>query len=361
MQDVIPPTPGNAEVIDAFEKALVRAKGGLARAAAIVFCEYQGADVMYAGDVDARAQVMYGCNLLNHLILTGTSNHVQHTGANAPPANLWKYDLTTDPICFDFLPWLVTAEMTRRREQCIDPLKIAFVRNPNSLMQITDEKWAFFHNVMRPVLKLFNATEDEKACQGRHANFVGLRDISIAAKNGEPVPQMEIPKESDEAVKHFLRGSKPVTLTLREMDRYAQRNSDIDEWMKFARWLEHKGEDVIIVRDTSKADEPIESYRTFPESSKNILTRAALYENAKCNCFVANGPFGLACYSQVPWLMWALVNDEQPDGFNRPDYWNKFMGLNEHMQLPWSSDKQKMVFKRDKFDNLRAAYEELAL
>jgi hypothetical protein len=364
MRDVKATTPGNAEVIAGLQVALDRAKSGIARACALVFCEHQGADVMYMGDVDARAQIMYGCNLLNHLILTGTSNHVNHAQGSdkGPPANLWKYDLTCDPMCFDFLPWLVTAEMARRQEQAPGPLKLAFVRNPNALMKIDDSKWQFFHNVMRPILKMFNAVESEEAVHGRHAPFVGLRTIADRYNRGEMVPQIEVPAIAMGSMQAYLKGRKPVTITLRELpNRYEQRNSDVEEWLKFARWLTRKGEDVIILRDTVVAGEALDGFETFPEASRDIVTRAALYESAKCNTFVANGPWGLANYSKVPWLLFAIVDNNQPDGFNRPEYWDMFMGLNEQHQLPWATDKQKIIFARDKFDNLRGAYEELRL
>jgi hypothetical protein len=362
MQDVEVKTPGNAEVIAGLEAALIRAKTGMARAAAIVFCEFQGADVMYMGDVQARAQVMYGCSLLNHLIITGTTNHLHHIDSlSAPAANLWKYDISSDPICFDFLPWLVTAEMVRRREGAPAPLKIAFCRNPNSLLKITDDRWAFFNNVMRPILPLFGAVEDQAAVNGRHADFVALREISAAFMRGETVPTVQVPEQTRRDMEGKLAGRRPVTLTIREKLEYEQRNSNLDEWRKLAKWLTRRGEDVIVVRDTVKAHEPFDEFETCPEASIDVLKRAALYESAKCNFYVANGPWGLAQYSKVPWLMFVEVNNEQPDGFNQPEYWRLFMGVGKEKQIPWATPQQRIVYARDTFDNMRAAYEELHL
>jgi hypothetical protein len=363
MQDVEVKTPGNAEVIAGLEAALARAKTGVARAAAIVFCEYAGADVMYMGDVQARAQVLYGCTLLNHLIITGTSNHLHHTTGSPqnPAANLWKFDLTADPICFDFLPWLVSAEMTRRREGAPAPLRVAFVRNPNSLVTIEESKWKFFHNVIRPVLSLFGAVEDEAAAVGRHADFVAYKDISKWHQAGEEVPVITVPDMAKDKMDKRLKGRTPVTITLREMDRYEQRNSDIDEWKRFARWLKARGEDVIVVRDTAKAGLPFDRFEICPEASEHIHARAALYAKAKCNLFVANGPWGLAEFSKVPWLMFCMVDEAQVEGFNRPDYWKTFMGMTETGQVPWATPQQRIVYKRDRFQHLCAGYEALQL
>src|SRR5262249_13756503 len=136
MRETEPVVPGNEQVVDGLQKALARAQTGIAKCVALIFCEHAGADVMYLGDVSARAQVVYGCELLNHLLATSSSMNVRRMDETRS-ASLVKYALTADPICFDFLPWLVTADMRRRQEQQPGPLKVAFVRHPTSLAPVT--------------------------------------------------------------------------------------------------------------------------------------------------------------------------------------------------------------------------------
>ena len=158
-----------------------------------------------------------------------------------------------------------------------------------------------------------------------------------------------------------LDGRRPVTITLREGAGFAHRNSDMEAWQKFGRWLSRKGESVIIVRDTINADKPLANFDICSDASLDLHKRAALYRHAKCNCFVTNGPWGLAYFTKVPWLTFASIDDEQPEHFNRPAWWNMFMGLTHEKQLPWATAQQRIIYKRDTFDNLRGAYEELGL
>ena len=360
MQNISEPVPGNQQVIDGLLQAVERARNGMARCAAIIFCEHGGADVMYLGDVNARPQVVYGCTLLNQILVSSTSMNVRPM-EETRSASLVKYDLSGDPICFDFLPWLVSAEIRRRIEGAPAPLKVAFVRHPTSLTSITDQKWKFLNNVMRPMLELFGAVESGDAANGRHEEFLGLKPISEAYLSGVPVPQMQVPAEAMTRMADALNGRKPVTITLRESGAFAHRNSDLGEWDKFATWLSRQGEDVVIVRDTAKATELFGNFDICPEASVDLHMRAALYKQAKCNCFVTNGPWGLAYFTEVPWLMLASIDDSQPEAFNRPKWWQDFMGLNGDRQLPWASPQQRIVYDKDSFEVMKKAWLDLKL
>jgi hypothetical protein len=362
MREIEHVVPGNKECIAGLEKVMERARNGMVRCISVVFCEGAGADVMYLGDVEARPQVVYGCNLMIQMLVTSTSMNVRPMDETRP-ANLVRYDVTADPICFDFLPWLVTAEMRRRQEGAPAPLKVAFVRNPASLAPLTEAKWQFFAKVMRPCLELLGAEESQEAQNGRHEDFVGLREIAKLARSGIEVPHIKVPDEQMNAMREQLGNKKPVTITLREKrGAFDHRNSDLAEWDKFAVWLSRKkGEHVVVVRDTEYATETFGNFDICPDASKDLLMRAALYEQSKCNMFVTNGPWGLAQYSDVPWLMFASIDKDQPEVFNRPEWWDQFMGLNEDRQLAWAGPQQRIVYKRDTFENMRDAYEQLRL
>lgn len=374
MREIDHPVPGNAEVVDGLIKAAERASGrkvivtderlstsgGLAKAVAMVFCEEGGADCMYLGDIQARAQVVYGCELMKHMLVTSTSMNVRPLTPTIT-ADFVKYDLTSDPICFDFVPWMVTAEMRRRQEGAPGPLKVAFVRHPGSLAPVTDQKWQFFLNVIRPSMELFGAVEDAAAANGRHEEYCGLREIALMHKGGIEVPKIKVPEPAMQAIRNRLGNRNPVTLTLREGPSYQHRNSDVEEWDKLAQWFSREGEDVIVVRDTARASEPFGPFEICPEASQNLHMRAALYEQSKCNLFVTNGPWGLAYFGSKPWLTFATITDDQPEGFNRPEWWGRYMGLNEDKQLPWATPQQRIVYENDKFENMKAAYKALQI
>ena len=152
-----------------------------------------------------------------------------------------------------------------------------------------------------------------------------------------------------------------MTITLREMDRFVHRNSNIEAWCAFGRWLEARGEQVIFMRDTAKADEPLPGFKTFPAGSKNAFMRAALYEQAKCNMFVSNGPIGWSLFGSRPWLAFHTVADDEPSECNTPAWWARFQGIVPPEQYPWSGPQQRLVYADDSFENLCAAWEDLRL
>jgi hypothetical protein len=348
---------GNSLVVAGLEKAVERAKGGTVRAVAIIFCEHQGVDIVLTGDEKAHAPISLGADLLKHVIINSVIN-VQHLGTTQPPANLARYDFATDPICFDFVPWLVTAEMVRRRANIPPPLRVGFTRSAAALREETAYKRQFIERVIKPSLALFGAIEDMSAgTLGRRTDYVGLRDIARACREGEEVPRIRVPPTSLAEAARKLGGRPPVTLTLRETESaHVNRNSSIEDWMMLAHWLRERGEHVIVVRDTAAAREPFADFETWPEASEDLHTRAALYESARLNMFSLNGPWGLAYFGSRPWLTFAVVDDDQED-CNTPAWWQAFMGLNADKQLPWAGPAQRIVYARDSFEEMRAAFE----
>src|SRR6185436_290868 len=112
------------------------------------------------------------------------------------------------------------------------------------------------------------------------------------------------------------------------------------------------GEDVIFVRDTAKADEPIEGIETSPRASRDFLYRAALMFSARANMFVANGPSLLAWYSDVPFLNFKLLCPEEPEwGPGKPAFWHRH-GMAPGDQLPWTAPTQRLVWEEDELKNI---------
>jgi len=351
---------GNEKVLEGLYKAIERTNKGLVRAMGIQLCEHHGVESSYWGDENAKAEIVFGCRTLEFMIISSTAK-LQPTD---PDLSMAQYDIGLHPICFDIIPWLATVEMARVRAGAPAPLKMCFVRTTNSLVHLTPERMAFFEKVIRPALTLFGAVEDTQAAGGRFVDFTGLRDIAYAYGKGEQIPKLQIPKSAVDLVyRTYIEGveQRPVTITLRETGYYEYRNSNPKAWPLFARWLQDIGERVIVVRDTAKADEPLDGLVTCPSASRDLYYRAALYAQAKANLFVTNGPWALALFMDVPWLCFASIDDEQPEECNRPEWWAKFMGLNEQKQIVFANDKQRIVYKPDTFDNLVAAWKELDL
>jgi len=353
------PVAGNNKVMEGLQRALTRAAKGNVRAVGIITVEHLGCESEYWGDENARGLIVFGCETLKHVIVSSTAKmHPQECDYQ-----IAHYDIGLHPICYDVIPWLAQAEMARIKNGAPAPLTICFVRTTNSMVELSQDRMAFFEKVVRPALSLFGAIEDVRAAGGRYIDFVGLRDVADAASSGEQVPLIRPASAAIAAIKEQVikDGPAPVTMTLRETGYYEYRNSNLEEWLKFARWLRKEGERVIVVRDTAKTHEPLNGFQTCPLASFDLHARAALYTQSRCNLFVQNGPWALAQFSDRPWLCFATIAEDSPEECNRPDWWAKFMGLNSQRQIAWAQDNQCIVYARDTFENMRRAYKDLRL
>jgi hypothetical protein len=265
-------------------------------------------------------------------------------------ANHVEYPMVC-PLTWDFLLWLVDAEMTRRRLGAPAPLHVAFTMQD----QAEAERLPFFENVIRPIVKMLGAVEDVNAIGGRHKPFYTPIDLVNAAKCGEPVPKLYASEEAYDTMGLWLHGTKPVTITLREVLHHPHRNSNVGAWLKFATDLQNKGENVIVLRDTRTANEPLQGFATCPIASYDTQFRKGLYEHAKMNFCVANGPGVLLTYSESPHCYFVNL---KPGDNNDERTWSINMGMGYGNQWPWATSSQHMIWQQDHYENLCAAWEQ---
>jgi hypothetical protein len=112
------------------------------------------------------------------------------------------------------------------------------------------------------------------------------------------------------------------------------------------------------VRDTAKAEEPLEDFAIFPEASKDLITRAALYSAAKCNMIVANGPAELLQFSDWPFIEIkpsAEIDPLRPVSMGE-SWWQRFGGITPPESFPWLGKHQLTVWKRDTIDVLETSW-----
>jgi hypothetical protein len=350
---------GNDIVKDTMARAVKRVENGMVKAVAIVFCEGASADIMLAGDNSASGGINLGCDMIKQLIIKQNLNVFDPLRTEQTPANVVCYDLAGYPICFDFVLWLATCEMLRRNEGIQASLVVGFageIRN-----DVEGDKRRFLEGVMRPALVLFGAAEDAAAAPlvGRRVSYTVLRDAAKIFEGGQPVPRIAVPRGTMARVKDALGPRQPVTLTLRETEHHKHRNSNVESWMRFGHWLQDQGERVIVLRDTAKAEEMFGNLETMPQASRDLHVRAALYEQAKVNFFVCNGPWALACFGTAPWVLFATVTTGESHTVQQPEFWDAYMGLNAQRQLPWALPSQRIVYEPDTFENLKRAWERL--
>jgi hypothetical protein len=347
---------GNKEVVQLFEHWLEKAKQGDIDFAAVLACRGPcDVDRGYGGVQGREAIACFSLDYLK-LQLMGDFNNRMNPPSNADAtADKWAYNIGRSPVSYDFIAWLVNAEMTRVREGAPFPLKVSFYVGKDGDMRnalASDWRVQAFLNIIKPALAFVGAIESNEAQNGRLQECFSFIPAVEGARHGEKVPVFKSPK-----VWHWPR--TPVTITLRESDRQLHRNSNLEEWLKFAEYLARQGERVVIVRDTDKADEPFHGCETCPEASKDIQARLSLYEQAKCNLFVSNGPATLAFFTERPWLMFAAPNPKDSYFPNTPDGWRTFAGIGPGEQFPWSRPDQRIIWQADTFEVMRDAWEGL--
>ena len=266
-------------------------------------------------------------------------------------------------VCYDFLPWLIGAEMHRVRHNAPGPLKVSFYNAGQADMQVPPVQLQMMRNVVGPLIQAIDGrvapVRIDQCGKGDFA--IGYRDIVEAYNAGEPIPKFKAPPMYRGAIDALLDGlPDPITITLRECPYHVQRNSNLKAWLKFAGDLQDKGENVLIVRDTNKASEKLDGYTVLPIASESTLTRIALYERAKANLFVSNGPATINWHLDTPFLMFVELDPEHIGDYPpaRPEWWKPFHGITAGEQFPWFNARQRIVWQSDTYAHISAAWEE---
>lgn len=349
-------TSGNPEVIELLEAYLETAKRHPFGHIAIAMTGHPGiAAADFAGEISLEESCREALHILTRKVNDSISNWTLPPKNEQLDKSYVVYNVANGPIGWDFAVWLIDAEMTRIRAGASGPLCVAFFMGRNAEGRLSRrDKQAWVDNVFRPLVAMIGAVEDNAALHGHNKPVFVTRDIVAAAKAGETVPRFRPRAPAGE-----MR-EPPVTITLREAAHWPHRNSDIAAWTQFAAYLKAQGEHVIFVRDTAKAGEPLEGYRTYPPGSSDLQERMWLYATAKANLFVSNGPVALAVFSDRPWLQFVAL---EPDGSGyAPDtalFWKKHHGIAPGEQYPWSSPKQRMVWAPATYENIVKAWDEL--
>jgi hypothetical protein len=354
---------GNLGVIGALEEALAEARRGKLGFVIIAGAAAEGGKFGgYCGDLLLQDDAV---NALNS-VMEDMDEQYRALKPPTDPSLGWDYvcfNVPYSPLCYDFLCWLVDQEMRRVREGAPAPLRVGFFFGEDKRNELAHDPYReqMFENVVRPSLRLIGAIEDPKAISGHVSPTFVPRNIVAAARNGEKVPVLQAPTETKAEMATWLAnhvGLPPVVITLREAGHTPHRNSDIESWVKFARFLQSQGERVVFVRDTSKADEPLEDFTICPQASRNLHSRMALNELAKINTLSSNGPVGLLLFSRCPWLQFIDIKE---DGFIYPPdtrrFWRVKQGVEVGDQYPWSLPNQRIIWAKDTFANIMDAWQ----
>lgn len=359
------PVNGNLEAVAVLKKWLEKAEKGLINHCTVTTCEPPNLiSCDWGGTSDMQFAVNYCLDTLKLKMAEQARASSGPTPTGEYDASCVCYNVGDKPVSYDFLLWLIDAEMTRVREGAPAPLRVCFVKgNDGSSGLNTEYRRTMFANVVLPLLKLAGAVEDRTVWGARSKDLYTVIDIVKAAKAGEKVPMLKASSEASGVVHNFLHGGPaPITITMRESKTFGKRNSNLEAWRRFADEQTLLGERVIFVRDTAEAGAPILGHETFPTASVNLDVRTALYEQAKANLFVANGPWNIALFGTRPWLMFTKLDPTDTVVWtNTPMFWKDSQGVCEGEQFPWSLPTQRIIWDVDSYDNITKAWGDLAL
>lgn len=349
---------GNAEVVEMLEQWTEAArKGTISYVALIAMVPPRHALFDYRGSVEMEDCAPEVIDQLKAMIEEMISKRQLPAPDDSLDASHVSYNCARQSLSFDFLIFLVGAEMERRREKAPGPLRVGFWFGDNGSRGLESVyRQTMFVNVVRPSLPLLGAVEDTVAVRGRNRGY-RLREIVEASRRGETVPKFRpSDRAAAEVASWFLEEERPITITLREQgDNWPHRNSNLDAWLRFGDHLRQQGETVVFVRDTAKAGDPLPGHSTCPAASASLEARCALYQRAKTNLCVSNGPVTLLQFMEAPWLMLSQ-HDDSSEYFPETSKWWEECGLVPGDQFPWSRPDQREVFSKDSLDEIMEAW-----
>lgn len=355
---------GNQQVIEFLEKWVGIAKQGKINCAGITATQ-SPTEIFYdqCGVIGSEFAMCYALETLRDAVRENLNNRMKPPQSLTAPANRVVYNMAAAPCSFDFLAYIQTAEMIRVKEGAPGPLQFAFSwgakKNPAACLG-TPQRRIMYENVMVPLIEMIGAklVPIEEIGEARWYDAYTLVIATKLGQDGVPIPKLTPMQKAVDKVDQYLAGRKPVVIVLREADHWPHRNSVIPEWTRFIdETLAH--EDVIVLRDTKKATEPMGPYHTLPACSLELNSRVALFQRAKCILGVGNGPMTLAFHGDTPWMMFAPLDPSGTYPPGRPEWWEPMHGIKAGEQFPWSQGPhQRIVWALDTFDNMTKAWKE---
>lgn len=149
-----------------------------------------------------------------------------------------------------------------------------------------------------------------------------------------------------------LQGRSLVTITLRDYDFMAARNSNTAAWAEFARRLPSSRYLPVFVPDTERAlDElppELGDANMFNEAAWNVGLRMALYERSLLNLGASCGPLFMALMNaETRVLIFKIVTPSVPQ---TSEAFMRQLGYEIGGQLPFATPFQRLIWEFDTLD-----------
>lgn len=305
------------------------------------------------------------------------------------------YDLKIAPITFDFLWFLVGADLQRRQ---LGLGRIHIVIVPGSHLGLRREQDDYeavvapaarqerVQNILMQSCSLLPACSAVTLAGSRgEAGFMrsvmvrhvfpagyepalpvypGPQQSLAAARAGDRlIPALratsERLKEIDRWIAARAGSRRVVTITMRNYGYMEVRNSNTAAWVDFAKSLDPASYLPVFIPDTDTtlegAPPALREFVSCPEAAWNVGLRMALYERAFFNIGVNTGPMGLC---------WLNANTRYatlkmaPPGVPQTslDYFRQ-LGFEPGRSLPFAGRAQELVWQDDSAETIRKAFD----
>lgn len=326
------------------------------------------------------------------------SRSAQPEEARSCPEVLYAfYDLGVAPITFDFLWFLVGAELERRRRE-LTSVHAVIVPGPcrglrketpelERALDVTTRRARIF-NMLVPACTLLpslsgvtvagsRAEADQLVRSAGGAVFPARYEPALPIYPGPQEPLRAAREERTQvavlrataadlrAVDAWIaaRGCdrRVVSITLRGYGYVPGRNSNIASWAAFARGLHGTGFSIVIVPDSEQCftgvPAELHGLPIFSEAAVAVGLRMALYQRAYLNLGVNNGPMGLCWLNeQTRYITFKILNDEALQ--TRAEYM-ELLGFETGRSLPFATEWQRWVWAEDELPIIQDAFNDM--
>jgi hypothetical protein len=295
------------------------------------------------------------------------------------------YDLAVAPITFDFLWFLVGADLERQRRG-LTTVHVAIVpgaldglrrENPEYERQVTPAaRRARINDMLVPACAFLPSLSGVTVAGSRDQaeRLTEIAGEAVFPSRYEPaLPRYPGPQEPLRAARDkgaqiaVLRAAgrdldrvecwlttmgctgPVVAITLRSYGYTPERNSNLPAWAEIARRLAARGYCPVFVPDAEQCLDgtpaELRGFPVFGEAALVLGLRMALYERAHLNLGVNNGPMGL-CWlnARTRYVTFKILTPAAPN--TSPEYM-ELLGFELGASLPFATPWQQWVWEDD--------------
>jgi hypothetical protein len=302
------------------------------------------------------------------------------------------YDLRTASIAYDFAYFLAGADAfsikSKKKSFIVYIVTEGYEKvDTSEYHSIVDRhslKWRM-ENIIISLLGLYSGCAGYSVFSDRVAaykaakgnltfpNFIGIsytpymeyREIyNLLSKN--KFHGFSAPKQGVKYIKSWMKENNIknpiVVITIRQYDFDILRNSNIDEWVKFAVWVSKKGFTPVFIPDTEscfKHDKRLDSFHVFRDPCWNLGLRMAIYEEAFLN-FVKDGPATIAQLNKKVRFISMQFPIEKSQGSSRKAYSKNAIKIGKR-RFNFFKELQIISWEMDTFDKISKEFDEFIL